>query len=139
VFAVWIDGIQVLNATDMKPGVSIPGWLFGLVNLCHTTSTFSVDHWIDGMAVGSSRIHGSAIVEVTNSSNYSTATKKVQALEKIADDQIVFRLDTSGLGSGPYYVWVRNNAQQLSPSFLLNVSGGQVSGPAAPSNLRIVP
>jgi hypothetical protein len=139
VFTLWVDGTQVFNGTDMKPGVAIPGWLFGLVNLCNTTSTFSVDHWIDGMAVGNTRIYGSATVEVGNNSNYSSATKKVQALEKIADDQVVFRLDTSGLGSGPYYVWVRNNAQQLSPAFLLNVSGGQISGPAAPSNLRIVP
>jgi hypothetical protein len=135
-FTAWIDGTQIFSRTDPLTGPVLETILFGFINLCDTTSAFNLEHWFDGFAIGSSRIHGSAIVEVGNSSNYSTATKKVQALERIADDQIVFKLDTSGLGSGPYYLWVRNNAQQLSAAHFL---GGQSSGPPAPTNLHIVP
>ena len=135
-FTVWIDGTQILTRTP-NTGPLIDTILFGFVNLCSTNSAFDLYHWFDGLAIGSSRIYGSAIVEVGNSPNYSTATKKVQALEKIADDQVVFRLDTSGLGSGPYYVWVTNNRRLTTPAFFL--TGGQISGPTAPANLRIIP
>jgi hypothetical protein len=134
-FEAWVDGTQFYSDTPVKVGT----WqlfLFGVINACGT-KTWDIELWMDGLAVGNQRIYPSALVEVGNGSNYASATRKVQALQSIADDQIEFTLDTSGLGSGPYYVWVRNNAQQLSPAYFL--TGGQVSGPVAPTNLRIVP
>jgi hypothetical protein len=131
----WVDGAQVYSATP----VSGDPWqllLFGIINACGQQS-WDIELWMDGLAVSSDRVYPSALVEVGNSSNYSSATKKVQALQSIDDNQIKFALDTSGLGSGPYYVWVRNNAQQVSQAYFL--TGGQISGPAAPTNLRILP
>jgi hypothetical protein len=135
-YEAWVDGARVYTATPTN-AVAWQLFLFGVINACGSQS-WDVEHWIDGLALGRQRIYPSAIVEVGNSSSYSSATKKVQSIRSIADDQITFSLDTSGLGSGPYYVWVRNNAQQLSPAYFL--AGGQTSsGPTAPSNLRIVP
>jgi hypothetical protein len=135
VFEAWVDGAPVYSATPTA-STQWQLFLFGVINACGSQS-WNIDLWMDGLALGSRRIYPSTIVEVGNSSSYSTATRKVQAVETIADDQVKFTLDTSGLGSGPYYVWVRNNAQQLSPAYFL--TGGQVSGPAAPTNLRILP
>jgi hypothetical protein len=135
VYEAWIDGAKIYTGTPSMSGT----WqlfLFGVINACGTES-WDIELWVDGLAFGSQRVYPSALVEVGNSSSYSSATKKVQSIQSIDDDQITFSLDTSGLGSGPYYVWVRNNAQQLSPAYFL--TGGQISGPVAPSNLRIVP
>jgi len=137
-YEAFVDGVQVYSATPAGTnGSGYHQWLlFGVINACGTVS-WDVEQWMDGLAVGQQRIYPSAIVEVGNGPNYSTATKKVQAVEQISDTQVSFRLDTSGLGAGPFYVWVRNNAQQQSPAFFL--TGGQVSGPSAPTNLRITP
>jgi hypothetical protein len=135
IFEAWVDGTQVYSATPTY-SAAWQLFLFGVINACGTQS-WDIEMWVDGLVLGSRRLHPSTMVEVGNSSSYSTATRKVQPLESIADDQVRFRLDTSGLGSGPYYMWVRNNAQQLSPAYFL--TGGQISGPVAPTNLRIVP
>jgi hypothetical protein len=134
-YEAWIDGTKINSLSPQQSGV----WnlyLFGVINACGTKS-WDIEMWTDGLAFGSQRIYPSAIVEVGNNSNYTSATRRVQSLQSIDDDRIAFTLDTSGLGTGPFYVWVRNNAQQLSPAYFL--TGGQISGPTAPSNLRIVP
>jgi hypothetical protein len=135
IYDVWVDGVQIYSGTPTPPA-KMSWLLFGVINAC-STGSWDVEHWMDGLAVGQQRIYPSAIVEVGNGPNYATASKKIQAVESISDNQVTFRLDTSGLGAGPYYVWVRNNAQQLSGAYFL--AGGQVSGPAAPTNLRITP
>jgi hypothetical protein len=134
-YEAWVDGVKIYSGTPTS-GASFQIFLFGVINACGTQS-WDIEEWIDGLAIGHQRIYPSAVVEVGNSSNYASGTKKLQAVEYISDNQVSFRLDTSGLGAGPYYVWVRNNAQQLSQGYFL--TGGQVSGPLAPSNLRIVP
>jgi hypothetical protein len=134
-FAAWIDGTLVHNGTTTGTN-GLDYILFGLINLCGTNSAFNLDHWIDGFTIASSRIYPSAMVEVGNSPNYVTATKNVQALETISDNRIVFKANLTNLGSGPYYVWVRNNPQAISSAFAL--AGGTPQPPPAPVNLRIV-
>ena len=136
-YEAWIDGVRVHSGTPAKVGTNsgLRLLLLGIINACGTTS-WDVDHWMDGLAVAHQRIHPATLVEVGDGPNYSTAKKNVQPLEQIADDQVVFKLDTNGLGAGPYYVWVTNNRQQVSSAYFL--TGGQVSGPTAPANPRIV-
>jgi hypothetical protein len=134
-YEAWVDGVKIYTGTPTS-GQTWQIFFFGILNACGSKS-WNIEHWEDGLAIGHQRIYPSAFVEVGDGPNYSTANKRSQALESIADNQINFRLNTSGLGSGPLYVWVRNNAQQLSPAYFL--TGGQVSGPSAPSNLRILP
>ena len=134
VYAAWVDGTQVINATPSGTS-GLDYILFGLINLCGTNSSFNLDHWMDGFAVATSRIYPSAIVEVGNSPTYATAAKNVQPLETISDNQIKFKLDLTNLGSGPYYAWVRNNTQTISSAILL---GGSSATPTTPVNLRIV-
>jgi hypothetical protein len=135
IYETWVDGVKIFSGTP-SAGQQLEIFEFGVINACGS-KTWNIEHWVDGLAISHQRIYPSALVEVGNGPTYSTATRKVQALESIDDNQIRFKLDTTGLGSGPYYVWVRNNAQQLSPAYF--IAGGQVSGPVAPSNLRILP
>ena len=121
VVEAWLDGVKVFDsATGPTPPGGVLQWIeFGVINSCCTDANFSLDHWVDGLTVASTRVFPSAMVEVGNSSNYATATKKTQALQKISDGQISSKLDLTGLGSGPYYLWVTNNRQERSQAYVL--------------------
>ena len=133
VFAAWIDGVQVINVAPVAQG-SLTYLLFGLINMGGTHAGFSVDHWFGGLVVARSRIYPASLVEVGDGPDYATARKRTQTLEHISDTQVAFNLDVSGLGTGPYYLWLRNNNQQLSSAYVLRANG---MPPAAPTNIRI--
>jgi len=128
VFDVWLDGTKIVTANPSAQG-SMNYLLFGLVNLCGTSSGFSVDHWWDGFAVATSRIYPSAVVEIGDSPNYATATKKYQAPLFISDGEVQVTADLTGLGSGPYYLWVTNNRQERSSAYNLSGGGGDTTPP----------
>jgi hypothetical protein len=119
IYEVFWDGRQVYRA---KPGTAGKGdlgaLLIGIINACGS-EPWDIEHWMDGLAVAGQRIYPSAVVEVGNTSNYAGARRVVQPLEFISDTRVQFRLDVAGLGRGPYYVWVRNNAQLLSNAMTL--------------------
>lgn len=119
VFDAWMDGQQIVKANPETQGPL--DWLFfGLVNACCTTPGFSLDHWVDGFAVAKSRIYPSALVVLGNTPDYETARKRIQEPVWISDEEIRFKCDPSGLGGGPFYLWVVNNRQKRSEPFLLS-------------------
>lgn len=134
IYDAWIDGTQVVNATPAGTG-ALNYLLFGVINACCTSSGFSLDNWFDGLAVGTSRIYPSAVVEIGNGSNYATATKRYQAPLFISDGSVQIKADLTGLGSGPYYLWVTNNRQVRSQAYVLGGAGS--TGLAAPKNLTV--
>jgi hypothetical protein len=137
VFDAYLDGVQIHSGTPNGSGQNdLSTLLFGLVNACGS-SAFEIEHWMDGLAIANSRIYPSAVVEVGNNPNYSSAQRNIQQVEYISDGQIQFRLNTSGLGSGPFYVWVRNNTQAVSGAFPL-AGGVTIPAPAAPTNVRVI-
>ena len=102
IFEVFWDGVRVYTAVPSGAGTgALRAFLFGIVNACGS-APWDIEHWMDGLALASTRIFPSAIVEVGNSPVYGTARKVIQPLETISDGQIQFRLDTKRLGSGPY-------------------------------------
>jgi hypothetical protein len=132
VFQAWMDGVQMVNATPTSQG-SLTYLLFGLINYAGTGAGFAIDNWFGGLVVATSRLYPAALVEVGDGPVYATAKKRTQALQYISDARIDFTLDVTGLGSGPYYVWVTNNRQQLSSAVLLTTVGA----PHAPTGVRI--
>ena len=60
-FEAWVDGTKIADDDPTNPG-SLNYLLFGVINCCGTTSNFSLDHWMDGHAVSTSRIYPAAIV-----------------------------------------------------------------------------
>lgn len=77
--------------------------------------------WFDGFAMSSTRIYPASLVEMGNNSDYAKAKKIRQEILHISDTQIRFRVNTTGLNRGPYYVWVTNNKQERSKAYSLRV------------------
>ena len=124
VYEAYWDGVRIYRAVPANGHGTLGALLFGIINACGTAS-WDVEQWMDGLALATSRIFPSALVEVGNSPTYSSSRRVIQPVETISDDLIRFRLDTRRLGSGPYYVWVRNNAQELSAAWLLKDRAGK--------------
>jgi hypothetical protein len=125
----WVDGTQIMDETPNSAS-SYVYLLFGIVNCCGTTSNFNLDHWMDGLAVSTSRIYPAAIIEIGDDSNYSTATKLYQAPLYFSDGSIQVKVDLTDLGSGPYYLWVTNNKQERSSSYQLQTDQATNPSPA---------
>ena len=128
-YQAWVDGTEIADDSPTNPG-SLNYLLFGVINCCGTTSSFSLDHWMDGLAVSTSRIYPAAIVEIGDSSNYSTATKLHQEPLLISDSSIQVKVDLTDLGSGPYYLWVTNNKQERSSYYQLQTDQATNPSPA---------
>ena len=128
-WTVWIDGVQLGSGGTGATG----GWLeFGIFDT-DGPSGLSMDAYYDNMATGSARLYPLSTVEIGNSATYATATKRYQAPTLLSDGQVQVTCDLTGLGSGPYYLWVTNNRQQRSAAIPLSAT----SAPAAPSNVVI--
>ena len=127
---VWWDNQQVY--THAKQSNSLGYFNFGLVNLSGTDAGFSLDHWMDGVAISSSRVYAASTIEISNSATYGAGTKVYQEPVYLSDGSIQFKANLAGLGSGPYYLFVTNNGQTTSSAYSL--SGGGVGGGATPVN-----
>lgn len=130
-FDAWIDGVQVYSANPAN-APALEAVIMGLINLCGTNSSFNLDHWWDGFAVSKSRVRLASVIEIGNSSNYATATKIYQAPETLSDTSSQVKVNLTGLGSPPYYMWVTNNRGERSVPFSLTTSTIP-----APANLRV--
>jgi hypothetical protein len=133
IFDAWMDGIKIVDATPDKPG-ALNYFLFGPINLNGTEKGFSLDNWFDGLAVGKSRVYPAAVVEIGDSPQYGTAEKVYQEPVYISDNLVKAKVNLSGLGDGPYYLWITNNRQERSEAFPASL---QAEIPS-PKNLRIM-
>jgi hypothetical protein len=133
---VWIDGesIGIHSGTFYTEG-GPANWQLGIVNACPMPAG-SYTMWADSATISKSRIYPATIVEVGDSSNYETANKNKQVLEKAGDEQIEFVLDTTGLGVGPYYVWVTNNRQERSLAWVEDTAS-DTTPPSHPTGLSV--
>jgi len=77
--------------------------------------------WFDGFAISSTRIYPASLVEIGNNSDYAKAKKIKQGILHISDTQLQFRVNTTGLDRGPYYIWVTNNKQERSKAYSLRI------------------
>lgn len=135
-YTAWVDGVQIANISgDLGDLCTMQYILLGMINGADTGSDFDLTEWIDNFALSTSRIYPSTMVEVSNNSTYGSGTVVKQPLTSISDSSVSFVLDTTGLGSGPYYVWVTDNRQarngtpyQLGSSSPTIRSGGIRSG-----------
>ena len=115
----WVDG-ELLGTTGGTPSEDPFSFLLGFINACPTPiGTFEM--WADSIALSTSRIYPISLVEIGNNSVYATATKVTQELVKASETQLEIKCNLSGLGAGPYYLWVTNNRQERSNTY--NVAG----------------
>lgn len=95
--------------------------------------------WFDGFAMSPyRRIYPAATVEIGDGPDYWTAHRVKQNLIWMKDQEVKFRTDLSGLGDGPYYLWVTNNLSELSMAYRIGDDSGTLEAmpELAPSELE---
>lgn len=120
---VWIDNIEIENVDNISDTGEQTFIQFGMINMCCQGADFDLSEYIDNFTVSTSRIYPSAMVEIGDGPTYESATKVYQAPTTLSDTAIDITCDLTGLGSGPYYLWVTNNKQERSDAYYL--SAGQ--------------
>ena len=133
---VWIDnkliGTQSIDSTTQN------FFYMGHITAWSAPANSSLDLNIDNMAISTSRIYGSSTIEISNNATYGQGTIKYQEPVYLSDGSIQFKADLTGLGSGPYYLYVTNNGQSTSAAYNLSGGGGgDTTPPARPTGLTI--
>ena len=136
---LWIDGKLMGSETSSSIALAcnIISWELGVPNWFTTSSSFSMDMYTDGVTVSTSRIYPASTIEISNSATYGSGTTVYQPPLYLSDGSIQVKADLTGLGSGPYYLWVTNNGQTRSAPYNLSGGGGDTTRPAAPTGLRV--
>jgi hypothetical protein len=122
-YEIYVNGILVFTNSQSGGGAngqSTP-WI-GITNYSQSTNTdttLDIDEWWDGYAISSSRIYPAAMIEIGNSPTYGQGSEKHQDPVYLSDTSIQFTADLTGLGNGPYYLWITNNQQNTNTSYLL--------------------
>lgn len=117
---VWVDGTRIVNSTTTTRVGS--GYMsLGQVTVWNTVSGFSMHQYLDGAVWGTQRIYPLSTVEIGDSATYATATKVYQEPLVLGDTSIQVKANLTGLGAGPYYLFVTNNKQETSTAY--NLSG----------------
>jgi hypothetical protein len=120
-FQIWMDNTQIINASP--PGDNTADYLlFGMINIGNS-APFNLSQWVDGFAVSTSRVYPASKIEIANSSTYASATKVYQEPVFLSDGSVQTKVNLTGLGSGPYYLFVTNNRNETSSAYSLSVSG----------------
>lgn len=113
---IWIDGVQDYqytfashnSASPTYNEIGIPNWSSGDNG---NPTAVPVTMWINRYVHSSARINPSCMIEVGNSPTYSAGSVVKQLPVYLSDSSVQFKLNTTGLGSGPYYLWVTDNRQ----------------------------
>ena len=139
-FQAWVDGTQIFNVSPKNPS-SLAGVMFGVINAWSTPSNFSLNHWWDGFAISTSRVYPASTIQVGNSPTYGQGNEQYQQPIALNDNEVQFVLNTSAVGSGPYYLWITNNGQVRSAGCVLQAGSssggsGSAAAPSVPANLK---
>ncbi len=121
VIEAWIDNQAVFSRTvpdGPSPNPSNWGWESN-TNYFDTPAGWVSDHWQDGFAVSRNRIGPASLIELANGSTYATATKVYQEPVFLSDTSVQFKVNLTGLGAGPSFLFVTNNRGQRSAAFPL--------------------
>jgi len=89
--------------------------------------------WFDGFAMSPyRRIYPAALVEIGDSPDYWSAHRNTQNLIWMKDQEVKFLTDLSGLGGGPYYLWVTNNSEVRSLAYRIGGDTGTLEAMTEP-------
>lgn len=117
---VWVDNTRIVNSSTTTR-VDNGYMSLGQVTVWDTVSGYSMHQYLDGAVWGTQRIYPLSTIEVGDNSDYASATKVYQQPTLLGDTNSTIKLDLTGLGDGPYYLWVTNNKQERSTVY--NLSG----------------
>lgn len=132
-YRAWIDNQLVIDRNDSRSPQGTAWDLQFDINHCCTPSGYSKDNWWDGLAISRTRVGPASLIEIGNTSDYATATKVYQAPEFLSDSSSQIKVNLSGLGTGPFFLWVTNNRGERSVAYALSASNKL----PAPGNLQV--
>jgi hypothetical protein len=126
VWDIYFDNKQIYSE-DLGRGINFLGgdqWYGFFTNWYSTSAAFQQYIWTDGLGVkNNSRIGPASLVEIGNLPDYALATKKYQGPLFLSDGTVSIKADITGLGTGPYYLWVTNNRGERSAAYVLGGTG----------------
>jgi hypothetical protein len=135
-FTVWVDGTQIASYSPSDHDATIWALLFNIIN-ARVFTNLNLSNWTDNLAVSTSRIYPSTMVEISDNATYGAGTVVKQQLYSdgthaaISDTNIYIKADLTGLGGGPYYLWVTNNKQERSSTYALGDDPPDTTPPSA--------
>src|ERR1039457_1451560 len=116
---VWVDGVQqVTNYTYTLPG-SNPTYQYfnmGIINMALFVSEVDITNWVDGLAISTSRIYASSLIEISGDGG---STWKYQPPTSLSDTSITVTTDLPTLTASYYKMRVTNNGQTTSAAYNL--------------------
>lgn len=118
---VWVDDAKIVDvantglSTNDYPGVGIP-------NVSGTPSNWDATINVDYFVHSNSRVYPASKIEIANSQTYATATRVYQEPIALSDGSVQIKANLTGLGAGPYYLFVTNNRQEVSSAYALDGS-----------------
>lgn len=134
--SLWVDGVLMGTRTNLNSSTQ-NFWYMGQITGWSTPVNFQLDMYVDNLAMSTSRVYPSSVIEISNSSTYGAGIVKYQYPTYLSDGMVQITTDLAGLGVGPYYLWVTNNRQERSAAFNLSGSADAAS-PSAPSGLAVL-
>jgi hypothetical protein len=134
-FEAWWDGTKIATWNPPSGGQTSNWEELGIPN--YSGSGAYIKMWIDRAVYSSSRIYPASTIEIGNSPTYGSGVKKWQEPIHLSDTSIQVKIDLSGLGKGPYYLWVTNNEQERSSPLKID-TGSEDLPPSPPSGLTIL-
>lgn len=141
VIELWVDNQRILSrSVPDGPSPNPGGWGWETnTNYFNTPAGWVSDQWQDGFVVSRTRVGPASLIEVSNCNVYTSGTKVYQEPLFLSETSSQIKLNLSGLGTGPYFLWVTNNSGERSAPLNIGGSGTGcgVSGIAAPTNLTV--
>jgi PKD repeat protein len=129
-FTAWIDGVLIDDISNpVSPASGIDTIWFGLINMSAQGSGFNLTEWIDNYTISTSRAYPSCLVKISNSPTWGAGTIVTQAPTTLSETSVAITADLTGLGTGPYWLWVVDNRQAHTSGYQLGESAG--SAPVA--------
>ena len=123
IYEAWIENELCYSSTAVTgPDLPMGLMLLGVTNAQATIGfgTWDFENWIDGIQFSSvGRLGAPCLIELANSATYASATKRYQAPESISDSSVGFTCDLTGLGGGPYHLFITNDNGERSAAFAL--------------------
>lgn len=132
---VWIDNQLIITAPLTSTTQNF--FAYGIVNAFSTPSNFALSLRMDNMALSSTRVYPSSLIEISNSATYGQGIVKYQEPVVLSDGSIQIKADLTGLGTGPYYLFITNNGQTRSAAYNLSSGSTGTTALVAPANLTV--
>lgn len=124
-YQCWVNGTQVIDYNhSSSPNASNFNFQFP-VNLESDDAGFGYDIWHDDLVLSTSRVYPACTVEVSDNATYGSGTLVYQYPISIANTSVQVECNLTGLGAGPYYMFVTNGQnQRVATAYDLSGGGG---------------